>query len=470
MMLFVITDFIGHFHPVLVHLPIGMLLLALLLQWLITKENYAPLQPAIPVAYLAGSIGAVLSCISGWFLSSGGGYEEATLDLHRWMGISVAVISAIGYYFSYRKNDRFLKWAALLLFVLIFVTGHMGGTLTHGEGYLTKAFSANAKDSIVARKVIVNAQEAVVFSEIIQPVLRQKCYNCHSQTKQKGGLRLDSQEWMLKGGKDGFVLRAGNPEASELYKRVISDPLEEKHMPPKGKPQLSEQDRVLLHWWIATGLSFDKKAKELEQPVAIKAALTVLEKSGKTVLKKPDVPAEVVEKASDATLSSLHKAGVTILPVAVNSNYLMANFVNVKQLDKQTENLLLSVKKQLIWLKMPGIQLSDTSWQKLAACNRLTRLNIEHSNISDIGLGYLKSLTHLQYLNLVDTKITINGLLQLKSLQALTSIYLAQTHIPKKEWPILQKIFPKATVDSGGYQVTSLAVDTQLLKPPVVKK
>jgi len=470
MMLFAITEFIGHFHPVLVHLPIGMLLLALLMQWLSVKEKYAPLQHAIPVAYLAGSIGAVLSCVSGWLLSSGGEYDEATLDLHRWMGISVAAISTISYYFSYRKNELFLKWAALVLFVLIIVTGHLGGTLTHGEGYLTKAFSADAKDSTVANKVIANAQEAVVFTDIIQPVLQQKCYNCHSQKKQKGGLRLDSQEWLLKGGKDGFVVKAGNPDASELYKRVISDPLEEKHMPPKGKPQLSEQDRVFLHWWIATGLSFDKRSKELEQPAPIEAALIALEKSGKTASKKPDVPDEPVEKASEATLAALHKAGVTILPVAANSNYLTANFINVKQLDKQTENLLLSVKKQLIWLKMPGIQLSDSSWQKLAECNRLTRLSIEHSNISDKSLGYLNSLTNLQYLNLVDTKITINGLMQLKNLQALTSIYLGQTNIPKKEWTALQKTFSKATIDSGGYQVTSLATDTQLLKPPVVKK
>jgi len=470
MMLFAITDFIGHFHPVLVHLPIGMLLLALLMQWLPAKEKYAALQHAIPIAYLAGSIGAVLSCISGWLLASGGDYDEATLDLHRWMGISVAAISTISYYFSYRKNELFLKWAALVLFVLIIVTGHLGGTLTHGEGYLTKAFSTDSKDSTVANKVIANAQEAIVFTDIIQPVLQQKCYNCHSQKKQKGGLRLDSQEWLLKGGKDGFVVKAGNPETSELYKRVISDPLEEKHMPPKGKPQLSEQERVFLHWWIATGLSFEKKAKELEQPAPIKSALTALEKSGKAILKKSDVPDEPVEKAPDATLAALHKAGVTILPVATNSNWLTANFVNVKLLDKETESLLLSVKKQLIWLKMPGIQLSDTSWQKLAGCNRLTRLSIEHSNISDIGLGYLNSLAHLQYLNLVDTKITINGLTQLKNLQELTSLYLGQTSIAKKEWAVLQKAFPKATIDSGGYQVVSLATDTQLLKPVPVKK
>jgi len=470
MMLFVTTEFIGHFHPVLVHLPIGILLLALLLQWLSGKEKYAGLESAIPIAYLAGSITAVMSCFSGWLLASGGEYDETTLDLHRWLGISVAVIAAAGYYFSYRKKNIFLKWIAMLLFSLIMVAGHLGGTLTHGEGYLTKAFSADAKDSTVTAKAIANTQEAVVFTDIIQPVLQQKCYKCHAQAKQKGGLRLDGKEWLLKGGKDGQIVSAGNPESSELYKRVVLDPLEEKHMPPKGKPQLSEQERVLLHWWIATGLSFDKKSKELEQPAAIKSTLAALQKSGVAITKKSAVPDEAVEKAPDAALNGLHKAGVTILPISVNSNYLTANFVNVQSPDKQTENLLLSLKKQLIWLKMPGIQLSETSWQKLAECNGLTRLSIEHSNISDGALGYLKSLNHLQYLNLVGTKITLKGLLQLKSLQELTSIYLGQIHLPKNEWIKLQNAFPKAIIDSGGYQVSNLATDTQLLKPALVKK
>ena len=358
----------------------------------------------------------------------------------------------------------------MLLFILITIAGHLGGTLTHGEGYLTKTFSADGKDSTVINKAITNTQEAVVFTEIIQPVLQQKCYKCHGQAKQKGSLRLDGKEWLLKGGKDGQVVSAGNPESSELYKRVVMDPLEEKHMPPKGKPQLSEQERVLLHWWIATGLSFDSKSKELAQPAAIKAALSALQKNETATSKKSPIPDEVVENASDKALNGLHKAGVTILPVAINSNYLTANFVNLQHLNRLTENLLLSVKKQLIWLKMPGVQLSDTSWRKLAECNRLTRLSIEHSNISDATVGYLKSLTHLQYLNLVGTKITLNGLLQLKNLQQLTSIYLGQTSLPKNEWGIFQKAFPKAIIDSGGYQVVSLATDTQLLKPAVVKK
>jgi uncharacterized membrane protein len=210
MSLLSVTDLIGPFHPVLVHLPIGMLLLALLMQWLSSKEKYAGLKLAVPIAYLAGSIGAILSCITGWMLASGGEYDEATLGLHRWMGISVAVVSIAGYYFARRPGNKFLLWSAVLLAILIPVTGHLGGTLTHGEGYLTKGFSGTTKDSVAVHKNISNAQEAVVYTDIIQPVLQEKCFGCHGEKKQKGGLRLDGSEWIMKGGKDGKVVAAGN--------------------------------------------------------------------------------------------------------------------------------------------------------------------------------------------------------------------------------------------------------------------
>jgi hypothetical protein len=93
-------------------------------------------------------------------------------------------------------------------------------------------------------------------------------------------------------------------------------------------------------------------------------------------------------------------------------------------------------------------------------------LGLEYSNITDSGLATLTKLTGLQYLNLVGTPVTLKGIIQLKTLPHLTTIYLAQTAVEKKEWPSLQKAFPNAMLDSGGYQVNSLASDTTLVKAP----
>jgi hypothetical protein len=58
---------------------------------------------------------------------------------------------------------------------------------------------------------------------------------------------------------------------------------------------------------------------------------------------------------------------------------------------------------------------------------------------------------------------------QLKGLQQLQSIYLYKTKVTPQDWPQLKKIFPKATIDSGGYVVKTLVTDTTVVKPAVKK-
>lgn len=460
-----IIEIISHFHPVLVHLPIGILLLAILFHWLSTKEKYASLAAAIPIAYLAGAITAAMSCATGYLLAGSGEYDETTLNLHQWMGIMVAFSAATGYLFSRNNNPQQLKWVSILLVFLITITGHLGGTLTHGEGYLWKGAGETKKDSALAIKTIANAQEAIVYKDIIQPMLQQKCYNCHAATKQKGGLRLDSEAWMMKGGKNGKVMVAGSIDSSEMYQRVVLDPLEEKHMPPKGKPQLNEQERVLLQWWIQSGADFTKKSKDLAQTPAIKSALSALEKSEPVVTKRADVPEQDIAKASEATLDALRNSAVTINEVSEKSNWLSANFVNCVKWNGEVEKKISSVKDQLIWLKIPSAKLEESNWKTIAALTNLRRLSAEHSNITDKELAQFNSLTQLQYLNLVDTKITAKGLTALKGLTNLTNIFIGQTGIGAQEYQILKTNFPKASIDTGGYKVPFIAMDTIQLHP-----
>lgn len=464
------TDFFGRFHPLLVHLPIGFLLMALVLQWLCNKRKYASIEPAVPVAFLLGMVSAVLSCISGWSLAAGGEYEETTLELHRWMGIGVAVVSVAAYWFSQQAKLIVKSILAVVLFLLILLAGHLGGTLTHGEGFLTRDLPGIAKDSASsARKTIVDVQEAQVFADIIQPVLLDKCGTCHSAKKQKGGLRLDGQEWILKGGKEGKVVTSGNAEASELYKRILLDPLEEKHMPPKGKPQLTEQEIALLHWWISSNAAFDKKVKEVEQPANLKPALLAMQSAAVT-MQKPAIPEEPVEPAAPAVLDSLRNAGIVVLPVAANSNYLLANFVSIPQISERTVGLLQQINKQLVWLKLGYASLTDNSWKLIGQCTNLTRLQVDHTNLMDATIQYLSSLRHLQYLNLVGTKVTAQGIQPLKGLTKLESLYLGQTQLKGNDIAALQKLFPQTKIDSGNYRLENLATDTQVVKAPAVKK
>jgi uncharacterized membrane protein len=463
-----ITEFFGHFHPLLVHLPIGFLLAGLLLQWLSYKVKYQSLQQAIPVILLWGAITATVSVVTGYLLSISDDYDKNLVSWHQWMGIAVAVIAWTLY--LKEKNSQWIinkKILAGLLLLLIIITGHLGGSLTHGSDYLTRPISRAFKNDSVSNEAIrpvADVQEAFVYNDVIKPILQTKCYSCHGTNKQKGKLRMDDEQLLLKGGKDGKVIEPGNAEKSEMIKRLLLPVDNEDHMPPKEKPQPSENQISLLHWWISNGAGFTKKVKEFPQPDKIKPLLGALQKTPEAKKDFTLVPAVPVEKADDKIVEQLRQKGVVVLPVSQGSNYLMANFVTRTKIENEDLQLLSLLKKQLVWLKLSYSNFSDTNVQAIVQLKNLTRLSLDHTVISDKGIEELKTLTNLQYLNLVDTRVTAQGVLQLKELKELQSLFLYQTKINKEDWKELQQNFPKTRIDSGGYSVSTLVTDTTRVK------
>jgi mono/diheme cytochrome c family protein/uncharacterized membrane protein len=462
-----VRELIGNFHPVLVHLPIGILLLAGIFQLLALKPKYAGLHAAIGIALFWGMIAAVLSCISGYLLSQSGDYDERLVSTHQWFGIATAFISIIAYLFN-RWENVFAKWTILFMVIGIIITGHLGGSLTHGTDYLTKGFS---NDDLPAKEIkpIANVQEANVYGDIIQPIFETKCYSCHNKTKKKGGLRLDEPSLILKGGKDGKVIEPGNAESSDMVRRLLLPRNDEDHMPPKEKPQLKENEIALIHWWIAAGAPFDKKTKELQQTEKIKPALLALQNAeGKKAM--ADIPEKPVDAADQKVVKQLRDRGVVILPVTRNSNYLSANFVVVDSVLNSDILLLGSLKKQLVWLKLSDKNVSDSMLTNIGQLANLTRLQLDNTTVTDKGLSPLKALTNLQYLNLVGTGVTTQGLIPLKTLPHLQAVYLYKTFISSSDWATLKTNFPKVTLDTGGYIVPILVSDTTIVMPPKKKE
>ena len=395
-------------------------------------------------------------------------YNETIVGWHKWMGITVALTSVLLY--AREKNIQFIKTVKFLpvaLFLLIMVTGHLGGLLTHGSDYLTGPLMdvfGNEKAANTVIKPIPNVEQAVAYTEVIRPILQTRCYSCHGPNKQKGGLRMDDSVKLLKGGKDGVVINVANADSSEMIKRLLMPVDNQDHMPPKEKPQPTESQIALLHWWIANGADFNKKVKEINQPEKLKPILLALQEAPVIENKISFVPASPVDKADSSFIEKLKDHGIMVLPVARGSNYLSANFITDSVLRNDDLDLLLSVKKQLVWLKLGFTDLNDEKLGKISRLHNLTRLSMEHTAVSDNGIQQLKSLKKLQYLNIVGTRITDKGLLQLKELKELRSIYVYQTKIAMGDWQTLKNAFPQAKIDSGGYSVPLLANDTIKVK------
>src|SRR4051812_42692590 len=88
-----------------------------------------------------------------------------------------------------------------------------------------------------AEKPSAAAEE--VFEKQVRPVLAEKCFSCHGARAQRGGLRVDSREALLRGGDSGPALRPGQPDGSLLLQAVRRQG--ELKMPPKDADRLDEK-------------------------------------------------------------------------------------------------------------------------------------------------------------------------------------------------------------------------------------
>jgi uncharacterized membrane protein/mono/diheme cytochrome c family protein len=464
-----IPEFIGHLHPLIVHLPIGILLLACLFLWQSRKDKSENWQKQINFILALGMISAILACITGFVLSQTGSYDEGLVGWHQWMGICVVLVAILTFYF--RRKSSLRRWQsvmATILLILIFITGHLGGSLTHGSDYLTSPLAGEPEDdtATIHRKPIADLQHAVIYTDIVQPIFKSKCYSCHGPNRQKGKLRLDDPDRIIKGGKDGVVIVAGKPEKSELVKRIYLPRNDDHHMAPKEKRQLTEDEKALIRWWVEQGADFTKKVMDAEQPDKLKPALIALQKVEEPQDDLNEFASIPVAKADADAVAAIRSLGALIEPVAQKSNYLEINFLGAHQLTDQDLKLLIPLKSQLVRIKASYRNISDSGLNYIGQCTRLVSLQLDHTKISDQGLDALLALHQLRILNLVSTKISVSGIMKLRTLENLKSIYLYETLVNKRDWNSLKSAFPKTSIDTGGYQVPFLTTDTSIVKPP----
>lgn len=458
MFLIAITDFIGRLHPALVHLPIGILLLGCVFHLFPFERK------VITTIIFWGMVSALLSVLTGYLLSLGGDYEASLVNKHQWLGIATAVIAVV-LYFLLRSTakTRLTKSIAVLLVLLTGVTGHLGGSLTHGEGYLTDSFDEK-KLKGPAIPPIANIQEAQVYASAIQPLFEARCYSCHGPNKMKGKLRLDKPEFILKGGEDGKVIIPGKSDESDLLDRLLLPLSDEDHMPPKEKTQLTKNEIDVLHWWVANGADFNKKFKELPQTDAIKPVLVALESGSSTAQTLAEIPDANVKAPDVKSLERLKASGIIVIPVAQGSNYLSVNFVTATSTADSVIRMLSPIADNILWLNLAGSKVNDAQMKEIGKLKNVSRLNLNNTAVTDKGVAELARLSNLRYINLTGTEVSAKGLMSLVALKKLKSIYLYKSKVTRSDWPALQKSFSSAALDSGGYTVPTLTTDTTQIK------
>jgi mono/diheme cytochrome c family protein len=136
---------------------------------------------------------------------------------------------------------------------------HYGGSLTHGQGFLTQNAPQVIRNWITRwdpphTNGIVSRADGDTNAVVVARLFEAKCLSCHGPEKQKGQFRIDQRESLLKGGESGVAaVVPGDPGKSGLFRMILLPVTHEEVMPPAGKPRLADADILAVFRWIQAG-------------------------------------------------------------------------------------------------------------------------------------------------------------------------------------------------------------------------
>ena len=450
-MLVELLDFLGSLHPLIVHLPIGIVLLTIAIDVFMRNKNNS-VQRVITMGWFFSFFSGLLAAIFGWFLGDNGYYLESQINIHKWSGIAFVSICFIVWllrYINFRFSKSFNRSVNLTSIILLMITGHFGGEMTHGQNYLFENLPYTQKKisvTTLSETKRSNNDSLFVYEDLIHPVLEEKCIACHNQNLASGGLNMSSIESMIKGGNSGAGIQNGNPFESLIYKRVSYPHDHPKFMPPTGVP-LSYDQIATLEWWIDNG------AKK-QMPVTLTRndpkTLRFMElQYGLDLREKTYLETLTLSSPSQEELKSIE--GEEYIWRFLNPEQ---SFLDLKFTKKKIEiNDLLkvqSIKNNITWLNLADCMLNDNHLSYISNFPNLTRLKIQKNPlVTNKGIEALQKLEHLTELNLYGTRVSNNTLITLGQMKSLKKLFVWNTRITDKNIADFKALHPDVEVIAG---------------------
>ncbi len=415
----------GRMHPLFLHFPIVLLILYFTVVF-IGKSARKNFPEEFLLLFVA--LTSVITALMGMLLSKEEGYDVEALQWHKWGGITLAVLSSCLYWF---RNIVISKKAvaiaaSIVLIPLLIFTGHQGAGITHGQNFLVAPILPEKKE------INVSIEEAEVFAHMVKPILDEKCMSCHNSRKAKGELIMETKELLLKGGKHGKLWDSTGDDLGLLLRRVHLPLEQKKHMPPQGKPQLTDEELLVLYHWIKEGASFTAKVSELPQT-------DTLYQLASAIFTRKEADEYDFDEADEKTVSKLNNNNRVVYPLALNSPGLAVNFYNKEFYSSEKLNELEPVREQIVSLDLASMPIKDEDLNRIAEFKNLRKLNLNFTQVTGTGFNHLAKLKFLKQVSLAGTPVKKENLTELEKLPALKTIYIWNSGIPIAELEELKK-------------------------------
>ena len=278
--------FLAPFHSVVLHLPIGFVLMACIFELYAMKRPGEEIRRVLTLSHVFCILAAVVTIVLGLLRAVDGGYEEKALDLHKWYGVAVGflavgtlVLHQLGFGGGKEKKAMIVAYRLTLAvnFSVLAIAGHLGGNLTYGSEYLVanapnfvkEILDHDEGDDSAGGATVAASSEAessaaagplVHFNEKVWPALEAKCVRCHGKEKKKGGYTLTDKEIAFKGGDSEIeAIVPFNPAKSLLVETILLPEDDDYVMPPEGKEPLTQEEILAIIQWVKDGAAWSDK-------------------------------------------------------------------------------------------------------------------------------------------------------------------------------------------------------------------
>ncbi len=412
------AQFIGRFHPLLVHFPIALFLLVPILEIVGRSARFAYLRLSVSFVLALATLGATMTAILGWCLGRSGGYSGTLITQHMWGGVLLSIVCWVCWLLRTRLQEFGVTYAiALALGIgLVAWTGYRGGQLSLGPNHLSEHMPNGLRkllgmeDNREASRS--SADPNTFYGARIQPIFTARCINCHGADKHKGSLRLDSYRALMRGGKDGPVIRTGNAQGSDLLRRITLPAGHDDFMPRGKQPLVADQVKA-IELWIGAGASDTLAVNAIKDTPSGSAA-----------------PSEVkFEEIDPAAVAQLRSA---IAPAVAQ---LQKQFPNVLDYDSRASaDLRLNAS-------VLGSKFGDRDLEAFApVAEHITVADISRTSVTDHSVAVIAAMKQLRVLRLMDTRLTDATLLRLDGLSQLESLDVYGTPVTSAALPTIARL------------------------------
>lgn len=425
MVLPLFLTWLGHFHPVLLHLPLGITVLSVLLWFLRKHFSSDSFDEIYDFTLSVAALSAVFTALVGLFLSRGQDYEAVMLRNHLWSGVALSFFSWFSWWAFSHLSRMKTYWSYLQCVGLGLMTfvGHAGGGLTHGADFLNWPEDNEKKEPVS----VALTDSASYFQVAIRPLLEKKCVSCHKKEKAKGDLILASFPHNIG---NVWVSPHANVRAmlAELALRIDLPVTDKKHMPPRGKDPLNSQEILLIKNWINAGGSTDLLLASITEnhPLFPDKQDLLKANSQEKAYTFPFLPAHKLEDLNDAF--------TVVRQISGESPALKADFFISKAFENRKLDQLSAAKVQIIQINLSKMPVTDQDLKKLLVFQNLEKLILNQTEITDDGMNILQQFKNLEVLGLSGTQISVQAIPLLADIKSLKEVFLWHTNITEPEY------------------------------------